>query len=193
MDMIEIVVKKILADVKNNCLGELEEYPNEFLVPERIPRIKLTEALEILQKEYGKKMEGVDIDPEGERLISEWAQKEYKSDFIFLTHYPTALRPFYTMPSSDPQYTESFDLINRGVELATGSQRIHNYDQLVASIKRHRLSPDDFKDYLAVFQLGMPPHGGWGMGSERMVQKILGLSNIKEAILFPRDVKRLTP
>lgn len=193
MDQLELVVKKIVADVKANCSSVLEEYPSEFLVPRKIPRIKLTEAIEILKKEYGKKIEGIDIDPEGERLISQWAQKEYQSDFIFLTHYPAALRPFYTMPSPDPQYTESFDLIYRGVELATGGQRIHNHKQLIENIKRHRLEPKDFKDYLTIFELGMPPHGGWGMGSERFAQKILGLKSIKEAILFPRDVRRLTP
>jgi len=193
MDLLEKVMRKIIKDVEANCQGELADYPSEFLVPSRFPRIKLTEALEILKKEYGKETMGVDIDPEGERLISDWAQKNYNSDFIFLTHYPASARPFYTMPSSDPQYTESFDLIYRGVELATGGQRIHNVDQLIASIKRHRLNPKDFEDYIEIFRLGMPPHGGWGLGSERLAQKILGLKSIKEVILFPRDVRRLTP
>jgi nondiscriminating aspartyl-tRNA synthetase len=193
MNLLEAVAKRIISDVESNCQGELKDYPSEFLMPDRFPRIKLTEAMEILKKEYGKEKMGVDIDPEGERLISEWAKKTYNSDFIFLTHYPSSARPFYTMPSSDPQYTESFDLIYRGVELATGGQRIHNPEQLVASIKKHRLDPEDFKDYIEIFRLGMPPHGGWGLGSERFVQKILGLPNIKEAILFPRDVRRLTP
>lgn len=193
MDMLEMAVKKIISDVEKNCQKELKEYPSEFLVPKKIPRIKLTEALEILQKEYDKKVEGIDMDPEGERLICEWAQKEFGSDFVFLSHYPSAARPFYVMPSADPQYTETFDLIFRGVELATGGQRIHDYNQMIASIKRHRMDAEDFKDYLEIFKLGMPPHGGWGLGSERMAQKILGLPSVKEAILFPRDVKRLTP
>jgi len=193
MDMLETVVKRIVNDVERNCQAELRDYPSEFLVPDRFPRIKLTEAMDVLKKEYNKEKMGVDIDPEGEKLISEWAKKTYNSDFIFLTHYPSNARPFYTMPSGDPQYTESFDLIYRGVELATGGQRIHNSEQLVASIKKHRLDPKDFKDYIEIFRLGMPPHGGWGLGSERFVQKILGLSSIKQAILFPRDVRRLTP
>ena len=193
MDTLEKVVRKMIKDVQKNCSSELEDYPSEFLVPSRFPRIKLTEALEVLKKEYGKEIMGVDIDPEGERLIGEWARKNYKSDFIFLTHYPSSARPFYAMPSSDPQYTESFDLIYRGVELATGGQRIHNADQLVSSIQRHHLDPKDFEDYIEIFRLGMPPHGGWGLGSERLAQRILGLKSVKEAILFPRDVKRLTP
>ena len=193
MDQLSFVMKEIIKNVREKCAGELKEYEAEIDVPEKFPKIKLTEALEILKKEYGKEMAGIDIDPEGERLIGEWAKKNYASDFIFLTHYPSSARPFYTMPSSDPQYTESFDLIFRGVEIATGGQRIHDYNHLVANIKKHGLDPEDFKAYLDIFKLGMPPHGGWGLGSERIAQKILGLKSIKEAILFPRDVKRLTP
>ncbi|MFA6047811.1 MAG: aspartate--tRNA(Asn) ligase [Parcubacteria group bacterium] len=193
MDALEMVVKRIVNDIERKCEAELRDYPSEFLVPDRFPRIKLTEAMDVLKKEYNKEKMGVDIDPEGEKLISEWAKKTYGSDFIFLTHYPTSARPFYTMPSSDPQYTESFDLIYRGVEIVTGGQRIHNPEQLVASIKKHHLDPNDFKDYIEIFRLGMPPHGGWAIGSERLAQKILGLPSIKQAILFPRDVRRLTP
>ncbi len=193
MDQLEIVMKRLIRDVAKNCPSEIAEYEGEVAVSDRFPRIKLTEALEVLKKEYGKETLGVDIDPEGERLISEWARKNYNSDFIFLTHYPIAARPFYVMPSEDPQYSETFDLMFKGVEIASGGQRIHDYSQLVAAIKRHRMNPEDFKHYLDIFKIGMPPHGGWGLGSERILQKILGISSIKEAILFPRDVKRLTP
>lgn len=195
MDELQSVMKRIMKDVKEKCSKELAEYESEILVPEEnFPRIRLTEALEILKKEYGKETEGIDIDPEGERLICEWAKKTHGSDFIFLTHYPANAKPFYTMPSGDdPQFTEGFDLLFNGVEIATGGQRIHNYQQLVANIKKHGLNPEDFKDYLEVFKIGMPAHGGWGLGSERIVQKILGIASIKEAILFPRDVKRLAP
>ncbi len=193
MNQLEKVLAFVFAEVKKNCQEELALYDAEVPEVKTIPRIKLTEALEILEKEFKKKMDGIDIDPEGERMISEWAKEKYDSDFIFLTHYPVGIRPFYTMPSKDPQYTESFDLIFRGVEITTGGQRIHDYDKLVESIKRHNLNPEDFKHYLDIFRYGMPPHGGWGMGSERLAQKILGLNSIKEAVLFPRDVKRLTP
>jgi nondiscriminating aspartyl-tRNA synthetase len=98
------------------------------------------------------------------------------------------------MPSPDnSQFTESFDLLFRGIEIATGGQRIHEYQKLIESIKSHGMNPDDFKDYLDIFKYAMPLHGGWGLGSERIVQKILGLQSIKEAVLFPRDVKRLAP
>jgi nondiscriminating aspartyl-tRNA synthetase len=194
MDGLEKVMRRMMADVTQNCPSELAEYAaGELLFAEKFPRLRLTEALEILEKEYGKKSEDVDIDPEGERLICEWVKKEHNCDFVFLTHYPVSVRPFYSMPSADGQYTETFDLIFRGVEIASGGQRIHGYQQLKKSILAHGLKPEDFEAYLEIFKLGMPAHGGWGLGSERIVQKILGLPSIKEAILFPRDVKRITP
>ncbi|MCX6763324.1 MAG: aspartate--tRNA(Asn) ligase, partial [Candidatus Moranbacteria bacterium] len=176
-----------------NCRSELEKYGAEIPAFVPIPRVKLTEAVEILSSGYGKKIENLDIDSEGEKLIGQWAKKEHNSDFVFLTHYPYRLRPFYSMPSADPEYTETFDLIYRGVEIASGGQRINNYQELLKNIKKRKMKPEQFKDYLDIFKYGIPPHGGWGLGSERIVQKILGLGSIKEAILFPRDVKRLTP
>lgn len=193
MDELEKTMAFVMDSVAKNCQEDLKKYNAEILPAVSIPRIKLTEALEILDKEYGKKMETVDIDNEGEKLICEWAKKNHNSDFVFLTHYPANIRPFYSMPSADPQYTETFDLLFMGVEIASGGQRIHDHNQLVASIKKHKLKPQDFEHYLDIFKYGMPPHGGWGLGSERIVQKLLGLGSIKEAILFPRDVKRLTP
>lgn len=193
MQELQKVLAHIMKYIGKNCAAELEMYGASVPDVKIIPRIKLTEALGVLEKEFGKKMETVDIDSEGERLIGEWAKKTYNSDFIFLTHYPRNIRPFYSMPSPDPQYTETFDLIYRGIEIASGGQRIHDYSQLVESMKKCRLDPDDFMNYLDIFRYGMPPHGGWGLGSERIVQKTLGLKSIKEAVLFPRDVKRLTP
>lgn len=193
MNQLEQTIAFVFEEIGKNCQKELALYGANVPEVKTIPRIKLTEALDILDKEYGKKSEGIDIDPEGERMICEWAKEKYDSELIFLTHYPSNIRPFYTMPSKDPQYTESFDLLFRGVEIATGGQRIHNYPKLVENIRKHRLNPDDFKDYLDNFRFAMPPHGGWGMGSERVVQKILGIDNIKETVLYPRDVKRLNP
>jgi len=190
---LEKTMANIMESISKNCQEELKMYGAEILPVGKIPRIKLEEALEILEKEYGKKMETVDIDGEGERMICQWAKKNHNSDFIFLTHYPAAIRPFYSMPSADGKSTETFDLLFRGVEIASGGQRIHNYQQLVENIKKFKLKPEDFEHYLDIFKYGIPPHGGWGLGSERIVQKILDLGSIKEAVLFPRDVKRLTP
>lgn len=193
MDQLEKTVIYLMDSISKNCEKELAKYSASIPKVSKIPRLKLVEALEILEKEYNKKMEGTDIDPEGERLICEWAKKKHNSEFIFLTHYSSKSRPFYHMPSTDPRYTEGFDLLFRGVEIATGSQRIHDYKMLVENIKKHKLKPEDYEHYLDIFKFGMPPHGGWALGSERIVQKILGLKSIKEAIMFPRDVKRITP
>jgi nondiscriminating aspartyl-tRNA synthetase len=194
MDMLERVMKEMLSDVKEKCGKELKMHDSELDIPKVFSRLKLSEALEILETKFGKKLESFDIDPEGERLICQWAKEEKDSDFVFLTHYPTSIRPMYAMP--DPENlkeTLTFDLLYRGVEIATGGQRIHNYEQLINNIKNRGLNPEDFRHYLEMFKYGMPPHGGWGLGSERICQKILGLKSIKEAILFPRDVNRLTP
>ena len=194
MIQLEKVLKSITVAVAEQYPLVLEEYGQTLALPEHFPRMKLAEAMDILKKHYGKETDDGDIDAEGEKLICEYVKKEYDSDAVFLTHYPVAVRPMYVMPSpDDPMVTESFDLLYRGVEIATGGQRIHIYDDLVVSIKKHGLSPEDFSGYLAIFKNGMPPHGGWGMGSERVVQKMLGLGNVREAILFPRDVKRLEP
>lgn len=193
MNKLEKTIGAIMKSVGENCQADLEKYGAALPAMTVIPRLKLSEALEILEKEHGKKYDAIDIDPEGERMICDWAKQKYDSDFIFLTHYPVAIRPFYAMPSPDGQFTESFDLLFRGLEIATGGQRIHNYQQLVESIKKRKLKPEDFEHYLDIFKYGMPPHGGWGLGSERIVQQLLGLKSIKEAILYPRDVKRLTP
>jgi nondiscriminating aspartyl-tRNA synthetase len=193
MAELEKTMVYVMKTVSEKCTKELEKYGAQILPVGSIPRMKLTEAVAILEKEFGKKMETIDIDSEGERLICQWAKKQHGSDFIFLTHYPSSIRPFYSMPSADAKYTETFDLLYKGMEIASGGQRIHDYNQLVANMKKHKLKPESFEHYLDIFKYGMPPHGGWGLGSERIVQQMLGLKSIKEAILFPRDVKRLTP
>ena len=164
-------------------------------VPEKIPHLKLREIKEIIKKEYNYKIpEKTDIDPEGERLAGRYAKEEYNSDFIFITHYPWKDKPFYTMPSSEnPEETYGFDLLLKGMEIVTGSQRIHLYDKLIENMKKKGVKPKGMEFYLDIFKYAMPPHGGWGMGSERLVQQILELKSVKEAVLFPRDVKRLSP
>ncbi len=194
MDELEETMKYVLGEVKKNCGKELEMHGADVEIPKTIPRIKLAEAVEILKKDYKKEIAEIDIDPEGERLICQWAKEKHESDFVFLTNYPWEIRPMYIMP--DPNSlgeTFGFDLLYRGVELASGGQRIHEYEKLVENMKRKKLNPNDFENYLQIFKFGMPPHGGWGLGVERIVQKILGLRSIKEAILYPRDVKRLSP
>jgi len=195
--MLNKVLVEIFAGLKEEGAQFLAMYgeAGEILLPEKIPMVKLAEMKKIIKEKYDYAIpDTTDIDPEGERLAGRFAREEVNSDFIFLTHYPWSGRPFYTMPCADsPEETCGFDLIYRGVELATGGQRIHEYDKLIANMKKKGIKPDGMEHYLEVFKFAMPPHGGWGMGSERLIQQLLGLGSVKEAILFPRDVKRLCP
>lgn len=163
------------------------------VVPKNIPHIKLREAQELIFKETGKdKRAEPDLEPEDERWLCEWSAREHGSDFIFVTHYPVGKRPMYTMEDAeDPGYTKSFDLLFRGIEITTGGQRRHNYENLIEGIKMKGLKPEQFSFYLQAFKYGMPPHGGWGMGLERLTAKFLNLPNVKEATLFPRDINRI--
>lgn len=190
-------LKFIFQSVKEKNKKELEMFGAKTPeIGEKIPAVKLSEIKKIIKEKYDYEIpEDTDIDPKGEEFAGRYAKEEFNSDFIFLTHYPVQFRPFYAMPdeSTKLKETKSFDLLFRGLEIVTGGQRIHNYKQLVKNIKKWKLSPKTFGFYLQTFKYGMPPHGGWGIGSERIAYKLLGLSTIKEAVLFPRDVKRLTP
>lgn len=163
------------------------------VVPEKIPAMSLREAQVLITEGTGVDCTSEpDLEPEHERWLCEYAKKTFDSDFIFITDFPTAKRPFYTFRDEEnPVYTKGFDLLFRGVEITTGAQRIHNYDDLVSSMKEKGLDPEKFAFYLQAFKYGMPPHGGFGLGLERLTQKLLGLSNVKEATLFPRDINRI--
>jgi len=196
MDEFERVIFYLIEEVSKKHKKDLNFFGVEKpKIPKKIPRIKLQEMKKIIKEEYGYEVPGEnDIDPEGEKLAGKYAREKWSSDLLFLTHYPKSKRPFYTMPSKDNlEETEGFDLIFKGLELATGSQRIHDYDMLKENIKKRKLNPDDFEYYLEVFKYGMPPHGGWALGCERLVCKLLNLSTVKKASLFPRDVRRLIP
>ena len=162
-------------------------------VPEQIPSIKFRKAQEIIKTEYGIDCgKEPDLEPEHERLLCEYAQKTYNSEFIFITHFPISKRPFYTYEDEeDPGYAKGSDLLFRGVEITTLAQRIHDYDTLVESMQKKNLDPEKFSYYLQAFKYGLPPHGGLGLGVERLTAKLLGLSNVKEATLFPRDLNRI--
>lgn len=189
--------KVIFDHIRENGKDALAFYPNVVVpeVPAEIPHFKLSEIKEILAKEYGHKIpDDTDIDPEGERLAGRYAKEKFNSDFVFITHYPWKYRPFYTMPSREnPEETYGFDFFFRGLEMASGGQRIHDHNELVENMKKKGISGKGMDSYLNTFKYSMPPHGGWGLGSERIVQQLLGLPSVKEAILFPRDVKRLSP
>ncbi len=162
-------------------------------VPERIPRYTLAEAAAALKKAYGKTVDG-DLDTEAERLLCDIAMKEHGSEFAFVTRYPREVRPMYAQPDpQDPALTASFDLLYRGLEITTGGQRIHDPALLEASIRGRGLDPAAFEFYLETFRIGMPPHGGFAIGAERLTMLMLGLSNVRQATLFPRDRTRIEP
>lgn len=195
-DVIKIlnkVVKKIFEDLNDQGKEYLDLYNVQISeVPDQIPCIKLSEIRKIIKDKYGYEIpENTDIDPKGEVLAGQYAKEEFNSDFIFLTHYPFEYRPFYTMPLGEE--TCGFDLLYKGLEIATGGQRINDYNQLINNMKKKNVAPEGMEFYVNVFKYAIPPHGGWGMGSERIIKQLLGLESIKEAVLFPRDVKRLIP
>lgn len=193
---INIVLRKmfkILAEEGKQYLEFLGATIDE--VPEDIPAIKLAEAKKIIKEKYNHDVsQDTDIDPEGEKLICRYAKEKWNSDFIFVTHYPWKDRPFYTMPADDNQEeTLGFDLLYKKMEIITGGQRIHSYNQLVENMKSKGVDVKGMEFYLETFKSAMPPHGGWAIGSERIIQLLLDLSSVKEASLFPRDIKRLIP
>jgi nondiscriminating aspartyl-tRNA synthetase len=196
MKMLNLAMKEVFDHIRTNGAEYLALYNAEIPeVPAEIPSIKLADLRKLVKEKYDYTIpESTDIDPEGERLASRWAKEEHNSDFVFVTNYYWADKPFYTMPSdSEQDETEGFDLLFRGTEIATGSQRIHDYKMLIENMKAKGVKPAGMEFYLDTFKFAMPPHGGWGLGSERIIQLILGLGSVKEAVLFPRDVKRLNP
>jgi nondiscriminating aspartyl-tRNA synthetase len=193
-DVMKILEKLVFSMWKkaSECNEELKVLNKKIVVP-KIPfkRITYDEALEKLNKNGCKLSWGVDLGTEEEKLLGEIMEKE-GSEFYFITKYPLETKPFYTMPEGD-KLSRSFDLGCKGVELASGSQRIHNIDFLKKRIKTCGLNPKDFDSYLKAFRFGMPPHGGFGFGIERFLMELLNIYNIRECILFPRDRQRLIP
>jgi len=190
------LMKYLVAHLKENASKELEALGMELpLIPEGdiMPFMKLREAQELILKETGvDKTSENDLEPEDERWLCEYAKENLHSDFIFITHYPVSKRPFYTYEDeNDEGFTKSFDLLFRGVEITTGGQRIHDLEILKEKIKGKGMEPEDFAFHLQAFKYGIPPHGGWGMGLERLTAKFCGVKNVKEATLFPRDINRI--
>ena len=188
------VIQNIISDLKKNYQKELKLWQVTLpKIKKEIPRIKMRQAQEIIFKRTGRdNRHEPDLNPEDEKEICRYALEEDGSDFIFITHYPIKKRPFYTYADpSDPEYTLSFDLLCRGLEIVTGGQRINDYQNLVANIKKWGNQPKNFTFYLQTFKYGMPPEGGFALGLERIVKQILALENIREASLFPRDAERV--
>lgn len=192
--MAEYVIKFILTEVKTKCPDDLALY--QATVPEikdKIPSLKLREAQQIIyDRTHRDSRQEKDLSPEDEREICQWAKETHQSDLVFISHYPTKFRPFYTYPDDDdPTFNQGFDLLGRGVEWMTGGRRIHNYQMLVEHATKWGITLSNIELYLQAFRYGMPPLGGFAFGAERITMQILGLKNIREAALFPRDMERV--
>ena len=189
------MLQNVMCCLKEHYAAELELLQVELPVIETIPQIKFREAKEFIAKEYHREIKDYeDFEPEEEKLLCELMKQKTGSEFVFVTHYPSKKRPFYAMESrKNPEETESFDLLFRGLEITTGGQRIHSYEEQVKKMEKRSMNVELFERYLMMHKYGMPPHGGLGLGLERFTSKLLGQENVRLSTLFPRDIHRLVP
>ena len=196
MAFLRDILAGILTTFNEHYTAELELLHVEMpTVPTEIPYIHFSDAQELIFQRYGTDVRGEpDLSPQDERWLGEWAQREFSSDFLFVTGYPMRKRPFYTHPDPErPEYSNSFDLLFRGTELVSGGQRLHRYGDYLAALEKAHLPIEPFESFLEAFKYGMPPHGGFGMGLERLLMQLTSVPNIRLATIFPRDLARLTP
>lgn len=196
MALLREVMAGIFAALQTQYTADLQCLKARLpTVPAEIPHIHFAEAQELIWKIHGVDVRGEpDLSPQDERWLGEWAQQEHNSDFLFVTGYPMVKRPFYTHPDpTNPRYSNSFDLLFRGTELVTGGQRLHRYQDYLAALQAAQLSAAPFATYLEAFRYGMPPHGGFAIGLERLLMQLLDIANLRLTTLFPRDLNRLTP
>ncbi|MBE7083819.1 MAG: aspartate--tRNA(Asn) ligase [Clostridiales bacterium] len=188
-------LKYIMNLLKTEYKDEIELLHADIPEINEVPVIKFMDAKELLMKKFKYQPQDMkDFDPQEEELLGKYAKKELNSDFLFVTHYPSKKRPFYTMDDpADPEYTLSFDLLFRGLEITSGGQRIHDYNMQVEKMKKLGMNPELFDTYLLLHKYGAPPHGGLGIGLERLTMHLLGAKNVRETTMFPRDINRVTP
>ena len=181
--------------LKKEYARELQILNIEVPKTDNIPAVRFDEIKRLVSEKYDRKIKNpFDLEPEEETLISRYAKEEWNADFVFVTHYPSKKRPFYAMDDpEDPTYTLSFDLLFRGMEITTGGQRIHDYHELLAKMEKRGMTDEGMEQYLSAFKHGMPPHGGLGIGMERLTMKMMNEDNVRETTLFPRDLSRLEP
>lgn len=192
LKVIERMFMHVMKDVEKNCQDEIKTLGIKLDMPSLpFPRVPYPECIEMLHASGSKIKSGDDIGSEDEKVLGELVQKKYKNSAYFLTKFPTVVRAFYIM--NDGELCRGFDFMYRGLELSSGGQREHRVEILRQQIKNRGMNPDNFEFYLDAFKYGIPPHGGFGIGVDRMVQMICQLDNIREAVLFPRDPERLEP
>ena len=188
-------LKYTMELLKSEYKKELDMLGFDLPSISQIPHVRFAEAKQLVSEKYNRKIRNpFDLEPEEEVLIGRYFKEEYDSDFVFVTHYPSKKRPFYAMDDpEDTSVTLSFDLLYKGLEITTGGQRIHDYQMILEKMEKRGMDPEDIKDYLMIFKYGMPPHGGLGIGLERLTMRLLDEQNVRETSLFPRDVTRLEP
>ena len=188
-------LKYTMELLKKDYKKELDMLDIDLPSITQIPQVRFDEAKQLVSEKYNRKIRNpFDLEPEEEVLIGRYFKEEYDSDFVFVTHYPSKKRPFYAMDDpADERFTLSFDLLYKGLEITTGGQRIHDYQMILEKMAKRGMDPEDIKDYLMIFKYGMPPHGGLGIGLERLTMRLLDEQNVRETSLFPRDVTRLEP
>lgn len=189
------MLKETLEFIGEHYHEELDLLKADVPVIAEIPALNFTEAKELVSKTYHREITDFeDFEPEEEKLLCEIVKKQTGCDFVFVTHYKSSKRPFYAMDSKEnPEVTESFDLLFRGMEITTGGQRIHSYEAQVAKMEKRGMQAAPFASYLMAHKYGLPPHGGLGLGLERFTAKLLNFQNVRYATLFPRDINRLEP
>ena len=196
MALLRDVIAGILSSLQETCITELDILKVQVpLVPTEIPHIHFVDAQQLIFTEHKVDVRGEpDLAPQDEHWLGEWAKAQFGSDFLFVTGYPMRKRPFYTHPDPDrPEYSNSFDLLFRGTELVTGGQRLHLYSDYLRALEKANLPIEPFETYLEAFRYGMPPHGGFAIGLERLIMQLVGLPSVKLATTFPRDINRLAP
>lgn len=195
MDMEAAMLTYTFEFLKKEYARELKLLDVKLPAADNIPAVRFDEAKQLVAEKYDRKIKNpYDLEPEEEILIGKYFKEEHNSDFVFVTHYPSKKRPFYAMDDlADNKFTLSFDLLFKGMEVTTGGQRIHNYEEQVDKMVKRGMDPEEFTNYLMIFKHGMPPHGGLGIGLERLTMKLLDEQNVRETTLFPRDVSRLEP
>ncbi|HZS05163.1 MAG TPA: aspartate--tRNA(Asn) ligase [Blastocatellia bacterium] len=192
---IEREVLTFMFDRLNREYGHILGQYREQLLPSMldVPAWEFERCLELLKENFGRTDLVDDLDPEGERQLCALAEKETGVAAVFVIGFPLASRPFYTAPRGTEGAAHSFDLLFQGVEITTGGQRLHHREDLEASLRGRGIDPAGFESHLRMFELGMPPHGGLAIGLERLTAGVLGLQNVREAVLYPRDRYRVTP
>ncbi len=195
MEMEQGFLKHLMALLGREYAADLALLGVELPQVEQIPAVRFDEIKRLAAERYGYQIrDPYDLEPEEEHAIGRYAKEMWGSDFVFVTHYPSKKRPFYAMDDpEDPKFTLSFDLLFRGLEVTTGGQRVHDYAQQVAKMEARGMDPAEFESYLMIHKHGMPPHGGLGIGLERLTMQLCGLDNVRKACLFPRDRTRLEP